>query len=155
MKPGTMDIKIREALSTDADIIIYFQQLMARETEGLELNYDIISAGVRAVFDDPAKGTYYVAEENGAVVGSFLITPEWSDWRNCYIWWFQSVYVLPEYRRKGVFRLMYQTTRELASSKGAGGLRLYVETENSRAMKTYEAMGMNGDHYRLYEWLRR
>ncbi|TFH36534.1 MAG: GNAT family N-acetyltransferase, partial [Bacteroidia bacterium] len=74
--------------------------------------------------------------------------------RNCYIWWFQSVYVLTEHRRKGIFRLMYDTTRELAVQNGAGGLRLYVEVENSRAMKTYEAMGMNGDHYRLYEWLR-
>ena len=149
-----MNIIIREAEITDADTIISFQQQMAIETEGMELRHEIISAGVRAVFDDPSKGTYYIAEDNGEIAGSFLITPEWSDWRNCYIWWFQSVYVLPLYRRKGIFSIMYNETRKQAESEGAGGLRLYVETENRVAMKTYEAMGMNGDHYRLYEWLK-
>ncbi|TFH35851.1 MAG: N-acetyltransferase, partial [Bacteroidia bacterium] len=121
-----MKITIRKAISAEAETIISFQRLMARETEGMELSYDIISSGVKAVFEDPGKGTYFVAEEKGIIVGSFLITPEWSDWRNCYIWWFQSVYVLTEHRRKGIFRLMYDTTRELAVQNGAGGLRLYV-----------------------------
>lgn len=149
-----MNTIIREATADDAARIISFQQLMAMETENMELRHEIISRGVTAVFEDPGKGTYYVAEEDGLITGSFLITREWSDWRDCYIWWFQSVYVLPEHRRKGIFRLMYKYTRSLAIEKGAGGLRLYVEVDNKRAMSTYEAMGMNGNHYRLFEWIK-
>lgn len=146
-------ISIRRAAPGDAPSIISFQQAMAMETEGLELKSDLITRGVMAVFSDPGKGHYYVAEENGRVVASLMITFEWSDWRNANIWWFQSVYVIPDYRRKGVFRLMYDHVREEGINQGIAGLRLYVEAENVRAQKTYEAMGMNGNHYRTFEWM--
>ncbi len=126
---------------------------MAMETEGLELKSEVITGGVMAVFHDNKKGEYYVAEENGAIVASLMITYEWSDWRNANIWWFQSVYVIPEYRRKGVFRMMYAHVKKEGIAQGIAGLRLYVESENLRAQKTYEAMGMNGAHYRTFEWM--
>lgn len=147
-------MKIREAKREDAEIIITFQQKMAMETEGVELYDSIICAGVKAVFDDPGKGSYYVAEDNGKITGSLLITPEWSDWRNSWVWWFQSVYILPEERRKGIFRLMYDHIRSLALEKDIAGLRLYVEKDNTRAQKTYEAMGMDGEHYLMFEWMK-
>ncbi len=145
-------MKIRTANRSDAETIISFQQNMAMETEGMHLNGSIISVGVYAVFDDPSKGKYYVAEDNGKIVASLMITYEWSDWRNSNIWWFQSVYVLPEARRGGIFRQMYDYIKEEALKQGIPGLRLYVEKDNIRAQQTYEAMGMNGDHYRFYEW---
>ena len=123
------------------------------ETESLELKSEVISQGVMAVFRDDKKGVYYVAEENGAIVASLMITYEWSDWRNANIWWFQSVYVIPEYRRKGVFRMMYDHVKKEGMAQGIAGLRLYVESENIRAHQTYEAMGMNGSHYRTFEWM--
>ncbi len=146
-------ISIRKATPGDAPSIIAFQQAMAMETEGLELRSEVITKGVMAVFRDENKGVYYVAEENGTVVASLMITFEWSDWRNSNIWWFQSVYVIPEYRRKGVFRMMYDHVRQEGMAQGIAGLRLYVEAENTRAQKTYEAMGMNGGHYRTFEWM--
>lgn len=144
-------MKIREAKPNDADAIISFQQKMALETEEMELDYSTISAGVKAVFDDPAKGKYYVAEENAKVQASLMITPEWSDWRNAMVWWFQSVYVLPEARRKGIFKRMYDFIKSRAIEEGAAGLRLYVEKENIRAQQTYTAMGMDGEHYKMFE----
>jgi ribosomal protein S18 acetylase RimI-like enzyme len=146
-------ITIRTATPDDAPAIISFQQAMAMETEGMELKSDLISRGVMAVFHDPNKGQYYVAEELGRVVASLMITFEWSDWRNANIWWFQSVYVIPDYRRMGIFRLMYEHVKKEGMDKGIAGLRLYVESENVRAQKTYEAMGMNGSHYRTFEWM--
>jgi ribosomal protein S18 acetylase RimI-like enzyme len=107
-----------------------------------------------AVFEKPARGEYWVAEENGNVIASLLITYEWSDWRNTNVWWFQSVYVLPDFRRKGVFRSMYNHIKKEGGAQGIAGLRLYVETNNTRAMKTYEALGMTSEHYTMYEWLR-
>ncbi|NLE35460.1 MAG: GNAT family N-acetyltransferase [Bacteroidales bacterium] len=146
-------ITIRKAIPDDAPVIISFQQAMAMETEGMELQSDVITNGVTAVFSDPTKGQYYVAENPDRVVASLMITYEWSDWRNANIWWFQSVYVIPEYRRKGIFRLMYDHVKKEGMECGIAGLRLYVESENVRAQKTYEAMGMNGSHYCTFEWL--
>jgi len=147
-------IKVRQAAVADAMAIIAFQKTMAMETEGLELDNELVSRGVTTVFDDPSKGRYYVASDNDIVVASLMITYEWSDWRNANVWWFQSVYVVPEYRRSGIFRKMYEFIRAECEKEGVAGLRLYVETANFRAQKTYEALGMNGSHYKTYEWMR-
>ncbi|MDX9771920.1 MAG: GNAT family N-acetyltransferase [Bacteroidales bacterium] len=146
-------ITIRKATSDDAPAIVSFQKAMAMETEGMELDSDVVTEGVMALFDNTGKGQYFVAEEQDTVVASLMITYEWSDWRNANIWWFQSVYVIPGYRRKGVFRMMYDHVKKEGVEQGIAGLRLYVESENIRAQKTYEAMGMNGQHYRMFEWM--
>jgi GNAT superfamily N-acetyltransferase len=147
-------ITIRKASPDDAQAIIDFQQKMAWETEKLTLATDIVTKGVKAVFADQNLGQYWVAENEGQVVASLLITYEWSDWRNANVWWFQSVYVLEEYRRTGVFRKMYTYIKEEADNNGVVGLRLYVESKNLKARITYEALGMSSEHYTMYEWLR-
>ena len=147
-------ITIRKALVKDAPTIIEFQQKMAWETEHLTLVNEKISKGVNGVFADPSRGQYYVAESTGIIVASLLITYEWSDWRNANVWWFQSVYVLPEYRRTGVFRKMYSFIKDEADKNKVSGLRLYVESNNVNARKTYEALGMGSEHYTMYEWLK-
>lgn len=154
MSNPTDTLKIRKAEISDTSAIVGFQQKMAWETEQMTLIDEIITGGVTAVFRNPTLGEYWIAEDGSKVVASLLITYEWSDWRNANIWWFQSVYVLPEYRRKGVFRSMYQAVKDEAELMGVKGLRLYVETNNSRAQKTYEALGMNNGHYTMYEWLK-
>ncbi|MBE0676785.1 MAG: GNAT family N-acetyltransferase [Bacteroidales bacterium] len=147
-------IIVRPATKSDALQIRDFQLAMALETEDLSLDREKVTNGVNAVFTDSGKGRYFVATSGGEVIASLLITYEWSDWRNADVWWFQSVYVIPGFRRKGVFRMMYGYIRDEAIREGVAGLRLYVETTNTRAHLTYESMGMNGTHYKMYEWLR-
>ncbi len=147
-------IVIRKAVPCDSQCIVSFQKAMAWETEKYHLEDETVTPGVKAVFNSPALGQYYVAEAGGEVVASLLITFEWSDWRNANVWWFQSVYVLPEYRRKGVFRMMYGHVKREAESAGVAGLRLYVESANTVARLTYESLGMTSEHYTMYEWLR-
>lgn len=143
---------VRRALKEEAAIIAGFQQAMAMETESLGLNTAILEKGVLAVFDDPSKGFYILAENDGKIVASTMITPEWSDWRNGWFWWIQSVYVIPVMRRKGVFRLIYQYVKEESrANENVHGLRLYVEKNNKGARKTYEMLGMSSDHYEFYE----
>jgi GNAT superfamily N-acetyltransferase len=148
-------IHIRQAQPDDAETIIAFQHLMAMETEGLRLNEASISAGVRAVFDDPAKGQYLVAEVDGAVAGLLLTQPEWSDWRNGTLIWIQSLFVHPDYRRRGVYRAMYDHLRQqVEADDSLRGIRLYVDAGNAQAMKAYESLGMDGEHYRVFEWIK-
>ncbi|MBK8881538.1 MAG: GNAT family N-acetyltransferase [Bacteroidales bacterium] len=147
-------IIIRKAKPEDAEVIIDFQQKMAWETEEMTLPTEVVTKGVNAVFSNQVLGQYWVAEDEGLVIASLLITYEWSDWRNANVWWFQSVYVLPSHRRKGIFRSMYLHIRNEAENAGVAGLRLYVETNNTRAQKTYEALGMKREHYSMYEWMK-
>jgi GNAT superfamily N-acetyltransferase len=146
--------QIRKATTKDASAIIDFQQKMAWETEKMHLVAETISNGVNAVFSDSNRGQYWVAEDKNMVIASLLITYEWSDWRNTYVWWFQSVYVLPEYRRTGIFRSMYLHIKNEAEKENVAGLRLYVETNNITAQNTYENLGMKSLHYKMYEWMK-
>ena len=124
---------------------------MAQETEDKPLDRDLLTRGVAAVFDDPARGFYLVAERAGERAGCLLITREWSDWRCGDWWWIQSVYVLPAVRRHGVFRALYDhVDAQARATPGVVGLRLYVEWENARAQATYRALGMEQEHYHLF-----
>jgi GNAT superfamily N-acetyltransferase len=151
--PGASEY--RAAGVSDIPDIVQFQLAMARETEGLELDFDDCTAGVRAVFEHPERGLYYVGKINQLVVGSLLITYEWSDWRNGVVWWIQSVYVLPQYRRQGVYSGLYSRIQALArTDESVCAIRLYVDRRNAAAHKVYESLGMNGDHYQVFEWLK-
>ena len=148
-------VKIRKAKLSNSQRIVELQLQMAKETEGLQLDRDVVSKGVHGVYQEPARGTYLVAEENGRILGVLLAVPEWSDWRNGTVLWIHSLYVVPEARRKGVFKKLYLSLREqVQQSNELMGLRLYVDKRNKSAKKVYERLGMTKDHYELYEWLK-
>lgn len=143
---------LREARPADAELIARYNSAMAEETEGRALDPAIVNPGVAAVMDDPDKGRYWVAELDDKVVGQIMVTWEWSDWRNGMQWWIQSVYVHPDYRRRGVFAALYRYVETLArANPDVCGLRLYVENENTRAQQTYVALGMTQPGYRVME----
>ena len=149
------DVRYREGVPSDANDIIDFQIAMARETEDFDLVRDITTKGVHAVFADPSHGRYFVAEADGRVVASLMITYEWSDWRNGMVWWIQSVYVVPEYRRRGVYAGLYQHVKAMVEAEPSiRGIRLYVDTRNKPAQEVYTRLGMEGEHYRVFEWMK-
>lgn len=145
-------IVIRDAGPGDAEFLVRGNASMALETELLSLDLDRLRAGVHALFEDPSRGRYYIAERSGRRAGQLMLTYEWSDWRNGVFWWIQSVWVEPEHRGRGVFRALYNHVRELAlSTPGVCGLRLYVEKSNERARRTYLRCGMRQSEYDMFE----
>ena len=147
---------IRKALATDAPTIAAFNEAMAFETEGKRLDPQRSAAGAQRLFTDPSLGFYLVAEDEGHVVASLMVTSEWSDWRNAQFWWIQSVYVTPGYRRRGIFRSLYEALGAMAADDpGVCGFRLYVERDNRNAQSTYLALGMEETHYLLFEELKK
>jgi GNAT superfamily N-acetyltransferase len=147
-----MNVTIRPATSADADFLAAGNAAMALETEHKRLDGEVVGAGVRAVLADAARGRYFVAEREARPVGQLMLTYEWSDWRNGTFWWIQSVYVLPEARRNGVFRALFHHVEQLASrDPGVCGIRLYVERENGRAQATYRHCGLHDAGYVVME----
>jgi len=143
---------IRPATLDDAATIADFNCRLARESEHRELDPVVLAAGVQAILADSTKGRYFVAVEEGKIVGQLMHTWEWSDWRNGEIWWLQSVYVVPEARGRGVFRRLFDHLRDLASARpDVVGLRLYVERENQAAQSTYLKLGMEETGYFVLE----
>jgi ribosomal protein S18 acetylase RimI-like enzyme len=151
----TPALAVRRAQPADADAIAGFNSAMALETEGRALIPERIGAGVRRLLADPSLGFYAVAEHDGAVIGCLMVTNEWSDWRDGLFWWIQSVYVVEPWRRRGVYRRLYDFVRELAAREpGVCGFRLYVEKENVGAQQTYRALGMTSTDYLMFEELK-
>ena len=148
-----MSLTLRRATPTDVSLLVEFNAALAWETEHKRLKPDVLTAGVRAVFDDPSRGFYTLAiDEAGEAVGQMMVTYEWSDWRNGWFWWVQSVYVHEDARRGGVFRALYrEIERQAAADPAVIGLRLYVETDNTRAQSTYRALGMTDTTYGMME----
>lgn len=146
---------IRDAVAADADTIVAFNQALARESEGREIDGPTLTRGVARALADPTCGRYFMADEAGRPIGQTLITHEWSDWRCGWFWWIQSVYVIPERRRQGVFRGLYEHIAAAARRQGdVCGLRLYVEDHNTAGQATYAALGMvrTGYHVLEHDW---
>ncbi len=143
--------RVRPARPDERHRIAAWNQAMALETEDHTLDPAVISEGVSGVFRDKNAARYWIAEIAGEPAGQLMITTEWSDWRNRWVWWIQSVYVPVAFRRRGVYRALHASVLTEARAAGAAGVRLYVDARNARAMDTYRALGMDGEHYRVFE----
>lgn len=143
---------VEQANENDAELIAQFQLDMAMESEGTQLDINTVLKGVTEGLKDESKGIYLVARSNdGKPVASLLITKEWSDWNCAWYWWIQSVFVSPDFRRKGVYRSMYNKVKEMAKKAGVTFVRLYVDKTNTQGLATYQSLGMKESHYLLYE----
>jgi GNAT superfamily N-acetyltransferase len=151
-----MSLFIRPATPTDAVVVAEFNSRLALESEHLHLEPAVLAAGVAVALADPERARYFVAETGGEVVGQLMLTREWSDWRNGWIWWVQSVYVRADARRQGVFRALFEYVEQLVDQDPTVlGLRLYVEQENTVAQETYLRVGMAKAGYLVLEKLQR
>ena len=146
------DLTIRLAEPRDRDVIADFNARLAAETESKALDRQTVRAGVQALLDDPRKGRYFVACDGPRVVAQLMHTFEWSDWRNGDIWWLQSVYVHPDYRRRGLMRRLFERVlHEAETDPHVVGVRLYVEHGNHPAQAVYEHLGLREAGYHVME----
>jgi len=156
-KPNILSImKIEKANKQDhLRSIVNFQTELAQESEGLKLDPQLVENGVLKVFENPTIGNYMVCLDEGQILGCLLTQNEWSDWRNGIVLWIHSVYILPQFRKKGIFKKMYEELkRKVENDPNLLGLRLYVDKNNISAQKVYEKLNMGNNHYHLFEWLK-
>ena len=147
-----MDLAIRPASELDLDLIIEYNARLAEETEGKTVDRDLLRSGVATLLADSTKGSYFLAEAEGKVIGQIMITFEWSDWRNGVFWWIQSVYVHSAFRQKGVFsRLFRHVESQARAVDNVCGLRLYVDKDNEQASAVYRKLGLDATRYEVME----
>ena len=146
-----LDLTITQGKASDIDAIVRFQADMAMESEGTMLDMDRLTLGVSSAINDEQKGIYLVARANDTSIGSLMLTREWSDWNNQWYWWIQSVYVMPEYRKKGIYKAMYATLKQMARENGVAQIRLYADKTNLSAQQVYQRLGMTESHYLMFE----
>jgi ribosomal protein S18 acetylase RimI-like enzyme len=143
---------IRAASIDDAGAIVEFNRLLALESEGIQLDPAALDQGVRLALGRPDLCRYFLAEVEGQLAGQTMLTYELTDWRNGIIWWIQSVYVAPAFRRRGVFGALYRHIESLAqSSPEVRGLRLYVHQHNASAQAVYRRLGLESSGHFVLE----
>jgi GNAT superfamily N-acetyltransferase len=152
---------IRDAGPDDLPAVVEFNRLLAIETENKVLDPAILERGVARALTEPDLLRYWVAElqdgDETRLVGQTAISREWSDWRNGWLWWLQSVYIVEAFRGRGIFKALYRHIYQEALAANVIGLRLYVENNNLRAQQTYQSLGMKPGGYSVLEelWLHR
>ena len=148
----SLEITIRHAGPGDLEMLVGFNSAMAQETEDKGLSLETLRKGIYSMLEDASLGFYLVAEVDGTAVAQLMVTTEWSDWRNAHFFWLQSLYVKPDYRRRGIFRRLYEyVERQARESGNVCGIRLYVERTNTGAQEAYVNLGMAHSHYDMYE----
>mgnify|MGYP001073876482 CR=1 FL=1 len=149
-------MEVKKASHENLSEIVEFQVQMAAETENLNLNRETVSAGVQKIFNNQNLGTYWGVYEKEKLIACTLTVPEFSEWRNGTVLWIHSVYVIEEYRGKGVFKKIYNSLKNLViRDSDYMGLRLYVDKSNHNAQEVYRKLGMDGEHYLVYEWMKK
>ncbi len=147
---------ITSANHEDAPTLARFNQCLALETEGLHLDPAIVLSGVRHGLERSPEARYLVARETaaGPVLGQLMLTREWSDWRDGWVWWIQSVYVEQAHRRKGIMRALFGAVMSMAQDPDSGAVlvRLYVEEHNGPAQSFYSRIGMANEGYQVWAW---
>jgi len=143
-------MQVRLALNEDAPIIASNNIALAKESENHSLDPEIALKGVMILLNQAEKGFYLVAEQQENVVGQVMVTFEWSDWRARNIWWLQSIYVTPQYRRQGVMRTLISAVSSMAAKQDVLELKLYVHVDNHSAIKAYQHIPLQKLPYTLF-----
>jgi GNAT superfamily N-acetyltransferase len=150
-------ITVRRAVRDDLSDLLAFILALVRETEQRSLDPATVASGLIDALEDPEHRQYWVAVahegDEAQTIGCCLVTTEWSDWTGTWYWWFQSVYVLSDWRGKepGVWNRLYETVCDAGLEAGVRTVKLYVHETNERAMKSYERLGMKRSPYLMYE----
>jgi GNAT superfamily N-acetyltransferase len=145
-----MALDIRRAKSADLESLVSFAVAEAKEAEGVKKDSERVRQGVTTALNDDSIARYWVLEKNNTgVIGSVSIVKEWSDWNSGYYWWIQNMYILPEFRGKGLMQQLIQALKDAARNEGALELRLYVHKNNAQAVSAYQKVGFFDADYRI------
>ena len=145
-----MRFHIRKATSADLKSLVSFAVAEAKEAEGVKKDSERVRRGISTALKDDSIAMYWVLEEkDSGVIGSVSIVKEWSDWNSGYYWWIQNMYILPEFRGKGLIERLIQALKDAARNEGALELRLYVHKNNAQAISAYQKVGFFDADYRI------
>ena len=148
-------VNYREGRADDAPEIAALQLALTQETEGRTLGLETCLRGVRAVFDDPAKGRYYVATVGGRTAVCLLATVEWIDWRGAAVWRIAGVHVPAEHRVGALLPGLLDFVKALALVEPAvDGIRLSVGKEDHAAKRIYARLGFVAGRGEWLEWMK-
>ena len=108
---GQHDIRVRLAQMEDVEDLLDFKCRLALDTENKTLDRERSRAAIAKCIANPRLGCYLLAWDEAdpqrKSIGTTMITYEMSVAVGGLIYFIKSVFVVPEARRKGVFRSLF------------------------------------------------
>ena len=145
-----MTLHVRRTEIAALKTLVSFAIFEAKEAEGLTKEPERVREGIRTALINDSVAMYWVLEnDKSELIGNISVVKEWSDWNCAYYWWIQSMYILPEFRGRGLIEKLIEDIRAAARQERALELRLYVHKKNERAIKAYKKSGFSDSNYQI------
>jgi GNAT superfamily N-acetyltransferase len=134
-------IELRFATPADAAILLRFICALA-EYERMPDAVQVDEATLHAQLSEPHPPfECVIAELEGAAVGFALVFSTYSTWLGKRGLWLEDLFVLPEFRRRGVGGSLLRRVGELAVERDCGRLEWSVLDWNQLAIDFYVGLG--------------
>lgn len=97
----------------------------------------------------------YILEDEGKIAGFGLNAKTYSREAGGKVLWLEELFILPEYRSRGLGGEYFKAMEEYARNNGFARIRLEVERENVRARALYKRLGYEDlDYQQMVKELR-
>lgn len=107
--------------------------------------HDIPASRHEAMFEELMKGSPYadgyMLEADDRCVGYGITAKTYSREAGGMVLWLEELYILPDYRSRGLGREYFAFVEREAEREGYVRIRLEVEEDNSRAISLYGRLG--------------
>lgn len=134
-------LSLRTAGPADAELIHAFVVALAeyeREPGAVEVTPDILRQQLGA---DSPPFECLIADWSGAPAGFALFFHTYSTWRGKRGLWLEDLFVLPEFRARGIGRALLAGLADVATARGCGRVEWAVLDWNQLAIDFYEKLG--------------
>jgi len=117
---------------------LLMQQLIEHRAEPVE---ESLVTVLKQVISDPARGFVLLAREDRMIIGVTYLATILSAEHCGKVGWLEELYVLPEYRSKGVGSALLTEVIERARGLGIVAIDLEVDAAHRRAEELYRHFG--------------
>lgn len=135
------NVLIERASLSDQGSLFELVQKQFVEHE-IEYSHEVLLAAIEGILKDKSLGLFLTAREaQGLLVGFAAISFAWTLEHGGKSAWLDELYVLPEYREKGLGSLLMDRVFSEAKKEGCLVIDLEVEEDHRRAERLYRRQG--------------
>ncbi len=147
------EINVRTCRSDDKDTLIFMISSLYNEDSSIaSMNATKIGKTINVLMNDPNKGAIIILEHKFRIIGYAIIINYWSNEFGGNISFIDELFILPEYRRKGIASaFIVQLFKKRINNSVA--FQLEVTPKNSSALRLYKRLGFKPVQNSYYRYI--
>jgi len=137
-----MDVQIYQPALPDLPIILELLSLQFEEHQ-IGVSEKALSTAIKAMLAEPRLGFFLMARFGEQAVGLACVSFCWTLEHGGKSAWLDELYVLPEYRSRGIGGLLIEAVLQTAKAQGCAAIDLEVDHEHRRVEQLYQRFGFD------------